>query len=305
MKLFSADQFTFPLPEGHRFPAAKYRLLRPRVEESGLFAPEDIVVPHAATDEELLRVHSPEYLRKLCEGSLSDMEQRRIGLPWSPELVERSRRSTGATIEACRSALLEGIAVNLAGGTHHAFRDAGEGFCVFNDCGVAARAMQAEGRVQRVVIIDLDVHQGNGTAAIFQGDDSVFTFSVHGARNFPARKETSDLDIELPDDTADAEYLEAVEQGVWEALHRARAELAIYLAGADPFEGDRLGRMKVTKAGLARRSEIVFEACSRERLPVAVTMAGGYGHDIRDTVDVNFQTVWLALEWWRRWHGAG
>ena len=300
MKLFSADQFTFPLPEGHRFPVAKYRLLRQRVEESGLFRPEDLLVPHAATDEELLRVHSAEYLRKLREGTLSEMEQRRIGLPWSPELVERSRRTTGATIEACRAALEEGIAVNLAGGTHHAFRDAGEGFCVFNDAAVAVRAMQAEGLLERVVIIDLDVHQGNGTAAIFQGDDRVFTFSVHGARNFPLRKETSDLDVELPDGTADEAYLEAVEQGVWEALHRAQAELAIYLAGADPFEGDRLGRMKVTKAALARRSEIVFAACAQQRLPVAVTMAGGYGHDIGATVDVYFETVRQALQWWQR-----
>jgi acetoin utilization deacetylase AcuC-like enzyme len=300
MKLFSADQFTFPLPEGHRFPAGKYRLLRQRVEQSGLFGPEDLMTPHAATDEELLRVHSPEYLGKLREGTLSDMEQRRIGLPWSPELVERSRRTTGATIEACRAALQERVAVNLAGGTHHAFADAGEGFCVFNDAAVAVRAMQAEGRVDRVVIIDLDVHQGNGTAAIFRGDDRVFTFSVHGAKNFPARKETSDLDVELPDDTGDEPYLEAVEHGVWEALHRARAELAIYLAGADPFEGDRLGRMKVTRAGLARRNDIVFEACDRERLPVAVTMAGGYGHDIHETVELYFQTVRQALAWWRR-----
>jgi acetoin utilization deacetylase AcuC-like enzyme len=301
MKLFVTDQFTFPLPEGHRFPVPKYALLRRRVEESGLFGPDDLIVPHAASDEELLRVHSPEYLRKLHDGTLSAAEQRRIGLPWSPELVERGRRTTGATIEACRAALAEGIAVSLAGGTHHAFRDAGEGFCIFNDSAVAARAMQAEGRVERIVIIDLDVHQGNGTAAILHGDDRVFTFSVHGANNFPLRKETSDLDIELPDDAGDEQYLEAVEHGVWEALHRARAELAIYLAGADPFEGDRLGRMKVTKAGLARRNDIVFEACWRERLPVAVTMAGGYGHDIAATVDVYFQNVRQALEWWRRW----
>ena len=301
MKVFTADRFVFPLPEGHRFPVAKYRLLRQRVEESGLFRPEDLLTPHAATDAELMRVHSAEYLGKLREGTLSEMEQRRIGLPWSPELVERSRRSTGATIEACRAALDEGIAVNLAGGTHHAFHDAGEGFCVFNDGAVATRAVQAEGRARRVVIIDLDVHQGNGTAAIFRGDDSVFTFSVHAAKNFPARKEPSDLDVELPDDTGDEPYLEAVEQGVWEALHRSRAELAIYLAGADPFEGDRLGRMKVTKAGLARRNEIVFEACARQHLPVAVTMAGGYGHDLRETVDVYFQSVKQALQWWTRW----
>jgi acetoin utilization deacetylase AcuC-like enzyme len=234
---------------------------------------------------------------------LSEPELRRIGFPWSPQLVERSRRSTGGTIEACRAALMaDGIAVNLAGGTHHAFRDAGEGFCVFNDSVVAARAIQAEGRAQRVVIIDLDVHQGNGTAAIVRDDPSIFTFSVHGAKNFPLRKEISDLDIELPDDTSDGPYLEAVAQGTFEALRRARADLAIYLAGADPFEGDRLGRLKVSKQGLAARDRMVFAACFEHHLPVAVTLAGGYARDINDTVDISFQTVRAAaVEWAQRW----
>lgn len=297
MKAFVTDGFPLPLPEGHRFPVAKYRLLRERAEASGLFAPGDLIVPDSATEGQLLRAHSPEYVRKVLTGALSDAEQRRIGLPWSPELVERSRRSVGGTIAACRAALAEGVAVNLAGGTHHAFRDAGEGFCVFNDSAVAIRALQAEQRVERTVVIDLDVHQGNGTAKLFEKDDRVFTFSVHGARNFPARKETSDLDVELPDGAADAEYLAAVEQGTWEALHRARADLAIYLAGADPFEGDRLGRMKVTKAGLSRRNAIVFEACAVMRVPVAVTMAGGYAHDVNDTAEIYFQNVRDALAW--------
>jgi acetoin utilization deacetylase AcuC-like enzyme len=301
MKAFVTDQFPLPLPEGHRFPAAKYALLRQRVEASGLFGPEDLVEPHAATDEEVLRVHDPGYLRRLTEGRLSEAEQRRIGFPWSPQMVERSRRSSGGTIEACRAALEDGVAVNLAGGTHHAFSDAGEGFCVFNDAAVAARAMQAERRAGRLVVLDCDVHQGNGTAAIFRDDDSVFTFSIHGAKNFPLRKVPSDLDVELPDGAGDGEYLAALEQGVWEALHRARAELAVYLAGADPFEGDRLGRLKVSKDGLARRDELVFAACSRAGLPVAVVMAGGYAHDVHDTVDVYFQTVRLAAEWSRRW----
>src|SRR5262249_1324792 len=189
---------------------------------------EDLIVPHAATDEELLRVHTYEYeyLEKVKTGTLSDAEQRRIGFLWSPQMVERSRRSTGATIESCRAALSDGVAGSLAGGTHRAFADCGEGFCVFNDSAVAIRAMQAEGLVERAVVIDLDVHQGNGTAKLFEHDDRVFTFSVHGARNFPARKEASDLDVELPDGAANAEYLAAVEQGTWEALHRARADLA-------------------------------------------------------------------------------
>ncbi len=269
----------------------KYALLRQRVLESGLFQPEDLHVPHAATDEEILRVHDAGYLHRVCTGTLSAEEIRRIGFPWSPAMVERSRRSSGATIEACRAALEEGVGVNLAGGTHHAFRDAGEGYCVFNDSAIAARAMQVEGRVRRVVILDCDVHQGNGTAAIFQDDPTVFTFSIHGARNFPLRKEESDLDVALPDGTGDAEYLEALERGLQLALERARAELAIYLAGADPYAEDRLGRMKLTKGGLAERDRMVFSYCQAWGLAVAVAMAGGYARNIDDIVDIHFQTV--------------
>lgn len=298
---FVTDRFTFPLPADHRFPVAKYRLLRQRVDASGLFAPDDLLEPDAIPDADVLRVHTPGYLRKLRTGLLTPQEQRRIGFPWSPEVVDRARRTTGGTLAACRAALRDGVAVNLAGGTHHAFADAGEGFCLLNDSVIAARALQAERLLERVVVIDLDVHQGNGTAALCRDDPTIFTFSVHGAKNFPLRKETSDLDVELPDDTRDREYLEAVEQGTFEALHRARADLAIYLAGADPFEGDRLGRLKVTKSGLARRTEIVLEACSQRRLPVAVTMAGGYAYNVEDTADIAFETVRLAVEWSRRW----
>jgi acetoin utilization deacetylase AcuC-like enzyme len=211
-------------------------------------------------------------------------------------MVERSRRSSGATVEACRAALEEGVAVNLAGGTHHAFRDCGEGYCVFNDSAVAARAMQAEGRARRVAILDCDVHQGNGTAAIFRDDPTVFTFSIHGAKNFPLRKETSDLDIDLPDGCGDAEYLEALERGLRVVLERAHADLAIYLAGADPFEDDKLGRLKLTKQGLAERDCLVFGRCRAAGLPVAVTMAGGYPRRVEDAVDIHFQTVRLAAE---------
>jgi acetoin utilization deacetylase AcuC-like enzyme len=221
---------------------------------------------------------------------------RRIGLPWSPELVERSRRSVGGSIEACRAALGDGIGVSLSGGTHHAFPDHGEGFCVFNDCAVAARAMQAEGRARRIVIIDCDVHQGNGTAAIFAGDSSVFTFSIHGAKNFPLHKERSDLDLELPDGTADGDYLDALEIGVERALAMACADLAIYLAGADPYIGDTLGRLALTKAGLAARDRLVFDHCRRAGLPVAAVMAGGYAKDILDTAEIQFETVRIASE---------
>ncbi|HEV2851811.1 MAG TPA: histone deacetylase [Thermoanaerobaculia bacterium] len=297
MKAFYTDHFVLPLPEGHRFPMEKYRLLRERVLASGVVAPEDLRVPHAATDEEILRVHDPEYLRRIVAGEMDRAEMRRIGFPWSPAMVERSRRSAGGTVEACRAALEDGAAVNLAGGTHHAFRDRGEGYCVFNDAAIAARALQAEGRVRRVVVIDCDVHQGNGTAAIFEGDPTVFTFSIHGRNNFPFHKEKSDLDVELADGTADAEYLAALEDGLERALRGARAspaspaDIAIYVSGADPHERDRLGRLKVSREGLLARDRLVFERCGREGLPVAVVMAGGYNVDVAETVEVHLQTV--------------
>jgi acetoin utilization deacetylase AcuC-like enzyme len=301
MKVFSTDQFVLPLPAGHRFPMPKYALLRQRVAASGLVAPADLRGPHPATDEEILRVHDAGYLRRVQHGGLTAAEVRRIGFPWSPALVERSRRSSGATIEACRVALGEGVAVNLAGGTHHAFRDHGEGYCVFNDSAIAARAMQAEGRARRVVVLDCDVHQGNGTAVIFRDDPTVFTFSIHGARNFPLRKEQSDLDVELEDGTGDAAFLERLEAGVRRALAQARADLAVYLAGADPFAGDRLGRLAVSKDGLARRDRLVLGLCRSAGIPVAVTMAGGYAADVADTVDIHFQTVRIAAEMHAHW----
>lgn len=294
MKIFYADHFVLPLPEGHRFPMQKYSLLRERVTDAGLSGGEALIEPHAATDEELLRAHDGDYVARVTRGHLMHAEVRRIGFPWTPQMVERSRRSAGATMEACRAALQEGVGVNLAGGTHHAFRDHGEGYCVFNDSAVAALAMQAEGRARRVAILDCDVHQGNGTASIFAHDRSVFTFSIHGARNFPFRKETSDLDIELHDGTADAAYLDALEAGVCHALSASQADLAIYLAGADPFHDDRLGRLAVTKEGLRARDALVFELCRGAAVPVAVVMAGGYARNIEDTVDIHFSTVQLA-----------
>lgn len=296
MKLFYTDEFVLPLPPGHTFPMSKYRLLRERVVASGLVPPDALVVPPAVSDADLERAHDAAYVRAMSAGRISDADMKRIGFPWSPGLVERSRRSSGATLEACRAALSDGVSVNLAGGTHHAFRDHGEGYCLFNDSVVAARAMQAAGLVRNVVVIDLDVHQGNGTAAICRLDPTVYTFSVHGAKNFPLRKEQSDLDIELEDGTTDARYLGAVARGLRKALAEARPDLAIYLAGSDPFEGDRLGRLKVSKAGLAERDRLVFEACGRAGLPVAVTMAGGYAKDVADTVDIHWQTVRRAIE---------
>jgi acetoin utilization deacetylase AcuC-like enzyme len=294
VKFFHCDRFNFFLPEGHRFPVRKYSLLRARIEGSGIAPPENIVESEPASDEEILRVHTVEYLQKLRDGVLSEKEGRRLGLPWSPALLERSRRSAGGTIAACRTALAEGVAMNLAGGTHHAYPDHGEGFCVFNDVAIAIRALQAEGLIEHAAILDCDVHQGNGTAAIFADDPTVFTFSVHGANNFPLHKEKSDLDLELPDGADDDDYLEAVEYGLGRSLSLSRPSLAIYLAGADPFEGDTLGRLKVSKGGLAARDRLVFDHCRHAGVPVAIVLGGGYAKDIGDTVDIHFQTARLA-----------
>ena len=291
MRIFFTDVFELPLPEGHRFPMAKYRLLRERVAGAGLGT---LHLPPAATDAELARAHDPEYVARVVEGRLTPHEIRRIGFPWSPGLVERSRRSAGATIAACRAALEDGVGVNLAGGTHHAGPDWGAGYCVFNDASVAARALQAERRVERVLVVDLDVHQGNGTAAIHRDDPSVFTLSVHAARNFPFRKEPGDLDVELPDGTGDEDYLREVEYALWAALPRARADLVIYVSGADAFARDALGRLSLSKAGLLRRDELVLGTCRDHGLPVAVTMAGGYARDLHDIVEIHFGTVRVA-----------
>lgn len=300
MNAFVTDQFALPLPDGHTFPVVKYARLRERVVAEGLVAPDELIVPAAATDEQLHRVHDLDYVRRVAAGSLSAAEVRALGLPWSREMVERSRRSVGGTIAAARAAPGAGVAVNLAGGTHHAFRDRGAGYCVFSDAAVAARVLQDEGRVRRVVILDCDVHQGDGTATIFADDPTVFTLSIHGARNYPLRKQRSDLDLELPDRADDAMYLDAVERGVRAALGRAGADLAIYLAGADPYEGDRLGRLAVTKAGLAARDRLVFGLCAATGLPVAVAMAGGYARRIDDTVEIHLQTVREAARHARR-----
>lgn len=296
MKIYYSDHVILPLPEGHRFPISKYGLLRERVLNAGFVPPQDLVVSPPASDEEILRVHTAEYWNKVVSGTLSEKEIRRIGFPWSPGMVERTRRSVGGTIGACRAALADGLAANLAGGTHHAYADHGEGFCVLNDVAVAARAMQAEKRAGRVVIIDCDVHQGNGTASIFAGDESVYTFSIHGAKNFPFHKEPSDLDIALPDGCGDAEFLEELKRGLEISIDESHAELAIYIAGADPYQSDKLGRLALTQAGLLARDQMVFEYCQDAGLPVAVVMGGGYAHNIEDTVEIQFQTVRLAVE---------
>ncbi|MGH8808359.1 MAG: histone deacetylase family protein [Noviherbaspirillum sp.] len=292
MKAFYSDHFVLPLPEGHRFPMQKYRLVRESVRSS---VPQiEFHEAPAATDGVLALAHHPAYIQRVSNGALSPAEQKAIGFPWSPQMVERSRRSAGATIAACRAAIEWGVSANLAGGTHHAYSDRGEGFCVFNDAAIAARLMQAERRVQRVAIVDLDVHQGNGTASILARDDSVFTLSLHAANNYPFTKERSDLDIALCDGTGDDDYLDAL-RGALDAMFRRFApQLIIYLAGADPHEGDRLGRLKLTMAGLAARDRMVLDRVHESNIPVAIAMAGGYGKNIQDTVAVHVQTIALA-----------
>jgi acetoin utilization deacetylase AcuC-like enzyme len=296
MKIFYTDTFPIPLPENHSFPKDKYFLLRMRILEELGDQPVELRVPEPASDEAILRAHDPDYFRRLLNGELSVKEIRRVGLPWSPEIVRRTRYSVGGTIAACRAALEEGVAVNLGGGTHHAFRDHGQGYCWLNDTAIAARAMQAEGLVRQVLIIDCDVHQGNGTAAILKDDATIFTFSIHGKNNFPYQKEKSDLDVELADGTDDAAYLAALDKGIIRSLENFSADLVIYLAGADPYQEDRFGRLALTKKGLAQRDRLVLRHCFEAGLPAAVTMAGGYARNLKDIVDINFQTIVAALE---------
>lgn len=296
MKVFACDQYVVPLPAGHRFPIQKYALLREAVIGTNLIPIESLVAPKPATDEQILRVHDRDYLEKVKAGCLSTKEVRRMGLPWSPELVRRARCSVGGTIGACGSALRDGVAVNLAGGTHHAFRDHAAGYCIFNDSVIAIRAMQAEGKVRQAVVLDADVHQGNGTAAIAAADPTIFTFSIHSEQNFPLHKERSDIDVGLRDGAGDVAYLEAFDAGVRRALRLSRADLAIYLAGADPYKDDRLGRLALSKAGLAGRDRLAFALCREAGIPVATVMAGGYARCVEDTVAIHLQTVRLAVE---------
>ncbi len=309
MRAYYSDHFVLPLPEGHRFPMAKYRLLRDRVatELPGI----TLMEAPAATDGELALAHTPQYVGEVTEGRLSAAQQREIGFPWSQAMVARSRRSVGASIAAARAALNGGgVAFNLAGGTHHAYADRGSGFCVFNDVVVAARRMQAESTRRgeaplRVAVIDLDVHQGNGTAAICRDDPTITTLSMHGAKNFPFRKEASDIDVDLPDGCADDEYLAALDGALERLWRHAESDggprLIFFLAGADPHESDRLGRLKLTAAGLAERDRRVFAAALERRIPVAVSMAGGYGTVIEDTVALQVTTLRLAFAHWQAW----
>jgi acetoin utilization deacetylase AcuC-like enzyme len=279
---------------------AKYSRLRERCLEERVLAPTELREPPPASWDELSLAHDRDYLLRVRDGALTEREQRRIGFPWSPEMVERSRRSVGATIAAARTALSEGsrngwgVSANLAGGTHHAHAAHGEGFCVFNDAAVAIRVLQGEGLVGRVAVIDCDVHQGNGTAAIFATDPTVLTFSIHGARNYPFRRERSTIDVDLPDGAGDDVFLAALDLSLPRVLGDFAPHLVIYLAGADPFHDDRLGRLALSKEGLAARDRLVLEGCRTASVPAAIAMAGGYGRNTADTVDIHVETIRTA-----------
>lgn len=310
MFAYYADHFVLPLPEGHRFPMAKYRMLRDRIEQQLPGVALQVAMP--ASDDDLALAHTPQYIDAIAHGTLPPAAQREIGFPWSEAMAERARRSVGATVAASQQALRDGVAGNLAGGTHHAYAHKGSGFCVFNDVAVAARRMQAEHAAGRggsapplqVAVIDLDVHQGNGTAHIFQGDDSVFTLSLHGARNFPFRKEAGDLDVDLPDGCGDVEYLQALDEALVALGQRCAPGLVFYLAGADPHEGDRLGRLALTHDGLEARDRRVFDWAWQRRIPLVFAMAGGYGNDLEDTLKAQLTTWRVALQYHQRWQNV-
>ena len=297
MKLFYTDHFELPLPDGHRFPMSKYRLLRDRIVKSDKHRNDVLLVPPAASKFQLSLAHDPGYVERVFSGRLTEQEIKRIGFPWSEKMVERSCRSSGATLMAARAAILESVSVNLAGGTHHAMHNAGEGYCVFNDAAVSIKTLRYEGVISHALVVDCDVHQGNGTAQILGSDPSAFTFSIHGEKNFPLRKYPGSLDIELPDGTRDDEYLHALRGGLEKCFQHGPFDLMIYLAGADPYEHDRLGRLSLTKPGLLARDNLVFEFAHRTQTPIAVAMAGGYAPSIDDIVDIHAATIAAATDY--------
>lgn len=294
MHALYSDEYAIELPPAHAFPIQKYRLVREQLLGEGTLSPADLVRPGLASAQDICLVHTPTYWTQIEQGTLPPDAVRRIGLPWSEGLVRRSRASVQATITAARFALTERVGVNLAGGTHHAFPDHGEGYCVFNDIAIAIRVLQRDWGFQRMAVIDCDVHQGNGTAAVFAGDAAVFTFSIHGANNYPARKVPSTLDIDLPDRTTDEAYLATLEPAVKQILEDFRPVFVFYQAGADPLRDDRFGRLRLTHEGLRGRDELVLGRLSVAGIPVAITMGGGYGQRLDDTVEAHCNTVRVA-----------
>jgi len=292
--VWSSSKYTFPLPDGHRFPVAKYAMLRDRVVAEGIATADHVFDPAAATDDDLLLVHTADYVRRFNEGLLDAAEIRKLGFPWSAAVVERSRRAVGGTLAASRHAVTHGVAMNLAGGTHHAFADHGEGFCVYNDVAIAIRSLQRDSLIRRAAVVDLDVHQGNGTHAILGDDPDVYTFSMHGGKNYPFHKVPGTLDIELEDRTGDDAYLDALVSALPRVLADAAPDIVFYIAGADPHEGDALGRLALTFDGLIQRDRYVLSQCREVGIPVAVVIGGGYGRQVEDTVQVHVNTARVA-----------
>lgn len=288
--------YAHPLPEGHRFPMLKYELIPGQLLHEGTMHASEIFAPAACEDEVILLAHDAQYLKRLNDQTLSDREQRAIGFPQSPALTLREKIITQGTIDCARYAISNGVALNVAGGTHHAFADHGDGFCLLNDFAVAARLLLSTDEVEKVVIVDLDVHQGNGTASIFQGDPKVFTFSMHGAHNYPFRKEVSDLDVPLPDGIGDEEYLGLLESHLPRVLDEQQPDLVFYLSGVDILSTDRFGKLNVSMEGCLNRDVIVFQALKQRFIPCAVSMGGGYSPDVRTIVEAHCQTYRAARE---------
>jgi acetoin utilization deacetylase AcuC-like enzyme len=297
VKAFYSDTFVLPLPEGHRFPMTKYRRLREQLIGQRVLLESEMAVPEPARWDEIRLAHTDEYVDAVANGTLTSDAQRRIGFPWSPQMVERSRRSVGATLAAGREVIVRGghVSANLAGGTHHAFSDRGAGYCVFNDVAVTVRTLQRDGLIGRAAVVDCDVHQGDGTAAIFQNDSSVFTMSLHGSTNFPFRKEVGDLDVTFADGTGDTEYLAALASHLPRVIEETKPDIVFYLAGADPYEGDRLGKLALSIHALRKRDAFVFGQCRHRAIPVVVTMAGGYCPDVEAIVTIHVNTIKEAV----------
>ena len=290
MRVFYTPRYYADIGEGHIFPIRKFELVRDRLLAEGALAFGELVEPDPASLEDVLLIHTRDYVSRLCEGKLTATELRRLGLPWSKSLVQRSFYAVGGTIAAASQSIAQGIGSNLAGGTHHSFADRGEGFCVLNDVAIAIRVLRRDGWISRAAVVDCDVHQGNGTATIFAGDDTVFTFSMHGAKNYPLFKAHSSLDIELPDDTGDEEYLRILQANL-PRVFQHKPEIVFYLAGADPYAGDKLGRLALSIEGLRARDECVLRSCYEQEIPVVTVMSGGYGEKISDTVEIHCNTI--------------
>ncbi|HLE61495.1 MAG TPA: histone deacetylase [Pyrinomonadaceae bacterium] len=290
MRVFYTLHYYADIGPDHVFPIRKFELVRDKLLAEGTLQPEDLFAPEPASLADVLLVHTEDYIRRLCQGKLTRGELRRLGLPWSESLVRRSFYAAAGTVAAARAALTDGAGSNLAGGTHHAFADRGEGFCVLNDVAIAIQVLRIEGLITRAAVVDCDVHQGNGTATIFANDSDVFTFSMHGARNYPLIKARSSLDIELPDGTSDEAYLDALAEHL-PSVFTLDPEVVFYLGGADPYKGDKLGRLAVSIEGLEKRDALVLGECYRREVPVVTVMSGGYGESIDDTVEIHCNTI--------------